>query len=232
MKSLKQHIAESKALHQNVNIQENFKFKINRDNDVYAHHPETVKELSKIIKKRFKELGYGTVEEPIDFNDIDVSNITSFVNISEKGLFEDMDFEYIDVSNWDVSNITDMGWMFYGCSNLKSVGDLSNWDVSNVTNTRDMFVKCSSLENLNLSNWDVSKIKDMSRMFYECESLKSVGDISKWDVSNVETMNRMFFGCKILTINDLDNWNIANVERTTFMFKNSGITNIPKWYEE
>ena len=213
-------------------VQENFKFKINRDKDVYAYHPETLKELSKIIKKRFNKQGFGTVEEPINFNDIDVSNITSFANISGKGLFEGMDFDYIDVSNWDVSNVTDMSWMFYNCSNLKSIGDISKWDVSNVTNTCDMFVNCSSLENLNLSNWNVSNIKNMSRMFYECCKLKSVGDLSKWDVSNVETMNRMFFGCKILTINDLNNWNITNVERMTLMFKNSGITNIPKWYKE
>ena len=46
----------------------------------------------------------------------------------------------------------------------------------------------------------------MVSMFYKCKQLKSIGYISDWDVSNVKYMNNMF--------------------------KESGITNIPKWYKE
>jgi surface protein len=38
-----------------------------------------------------------------------------------------------DISQWDVSNVTDMSFMFYR-SNF--TGDISKWDVSNVTNMR------------------------------------------------------------------------------------------------
>ena len=41
-----------------------------------------------------------------------------------------------DISNWDVSNVTDMSGMFLG---LKFNGDISNWDVSSVTNMEVMF---------------------------------------------------------------------------------------------
>ena len=38
----------------------------------------------------------------------------------------------IDISKWNVSNVTSMNSMFYKCKEFSS--DLSKWDVSNVTN--------------------------------------------------------------------------------------------------
>ena len=50
-----------------------------------------------------------------------------------------------DISNWDVSNVTDMALMFDGTSFNK---DISNWDVSNVTDmgwmfSKSDFIKCN-----------------------------------------------------------------------------------------
>ena len=50
------------------------------------------------------------------------------------------------VSQWDVSNVTHMANMFYGCQNFNC--DLSQWDVSNVTNMFYMFHGCKSLKNI------------------------------------------------------------------------------------
>ena len=44
-----------------------------------------------------------------------------------------------DISNWDVSNVTNMECMFAWS---KFNGDISNWDVSNVTNNVNMFDDC------------------------------------------------------------------------------------------
>ena len=60
---------------------------------------------------------------------------------------------------------------FFGCKNLKSVGDLSKWDVS--------------------------KVKNMSYMFHACMQLKSVGDLSNWNVSKVKNMFCMFMNSGI-----------------------------------
>ena len=49
-----------------------------------------------------------------------------------------------DISNWDVSNVTNMDFMFYNCIELDS--DISQWDVSNVTSNDDMFYKCGIRE--------------------------------------------------------------------------------------
>ena len=153
-------------------------------------------ELRKIIIDRYDKLGPGTKQNPIDFNDIDVSNLNSFCYNRVTGIFDRMLFKYIDISYWNVSNVTNMSYMFYGCEELKSVGDLSNWDVSNVTLMRTMFSYCSKLKSLgDISGWDVSNVNDMNSMFYSCESFNQ--DISGWDVSSVTYMNLMFDNCPI-----------------------------------
>ena len=190
-----------------INQQFDEKLVINKDyKDLYTCAPTSWEELRSIVEHRYYKFGPGTKDKPIDFNDVDVSNIDLFYD-KRTGLFYRTKFEYIDLSDWDVSNVKDMGAMFNICKQLKSVGDLSNWDVSNVEDMYHMFGGCPQLTSVgDLSNWNVSRVRDMSAMFFNCKQLKSIGDLSNWDVSNVERMN--------------------------FMFNNSGITNIPKWYKK
>ena len=82
----------------------------------------------------------------------------------------------------------------YPYAELKSI-DVSNWDVSNVTDMYCMFDSCLSLESIDVSNWDVRNVVYMSNMFEDCSSLESI-DVSKWDVSNVRNMSDMFKDCK------------------------------------
>ena len=154
----------------------------------------TFDELRNIIEYRYDKLGAGTKQNPINFNDIDVSNLDSFCNkgILHNGIFEETKFKYIDISGWNVSNVTDMSFMFMGCYYLNQ--DLSAWDVSNVNNMMGMFYECKSF-NQDLSGWNVSNVKDMALMFYKCESFNQ--DISAWDVSNGTDRLYMFDKCPI-----------------------------------
>ena len=171
---------------------------INKDYHDNTIVVKSVNELRKIIKDRYKKLGPGTEQKPIDFNDIDVSNIDSFYDKNAgkfgKGLFENIQFKYIDISDWDVSNVRTMNCMFAYCIELKSVGDISKWDVSSVTNMYCMFLNCKFF-NQDLSGWDVSSVTYMGYMFCGCESFNQ--DISKWDVSNVTDAINMFEKCPI-----------------------------------
>ena len=115
-----------------------------KDAQSYTCTPKTFEELRKIINDRYNQLGPGTKNNPIDFNDVDVSNIDSFYdNNINIGIFDSTKFEYIDISNWNVSNVEDISFMFYKCKQLKSVGDLSNWNVSNVKNVNCTFGGCT-----------------------------------------------------------------------------------------
>ena len=153
-------------------------------------------ELRKIIEQRYEEYGPGTKRNPIDFNDIDVSNIDSFRDKLDLGIFNDMNFKYIDVSDWDVSNVTDMSGMFFMCKELKSVGDISKWNVSKVTDMNSMFDECNELEFIgDISKWNVSNVTNMGHMFNSCNNFNQ--DISNWDVSKVMFKYRMFYNCAI-----------------------------------
>ena len=210
------------------------KLVINKDYHYDVIVPKSFNELRKIIEDRYDKLGPGTKDKPVDFNDVDVSNIDSFYdNDINIGIFENTKFEYIDISNWDVSRVENMRCMFQECTQLKSIGDLSNWDILKVNDMNHMFADCYHLKSVdNLSNWDVSNVKDMSFMFFNCYSLKSVGDLSNWNVSKVTYMSYMFYGCtRLKSVGDLSKWNVSNVKFMNNAFKESGITNIPKWYK-
>ena len=99
--------------------------------------------------------------------------------------------KYGDISNWDVSKVTNMSYMCLCDSSFN--GDISNWDVSKVTNMSYMFRYAYSF-NGDLSNWDVSNVTNMASMFWNAKSFN--GDLSKWDVSNVKYMMRMFYDAK------------------------------------
>ena len=154
MKTLNQYIQEKLIINKDY-----------RDNTIVV---KSFDELRKIIEQRYEEQGPGTEQNPIDFNDIDVSNLDSFYsNTYYRGLFEGTNFKYIDISSWDVSNVKSMRRMFYVCEELESIGDISNLNVSKVTDMSFMFAFCKKF-NQDLSKWDVSKVKYNSYMFDYC----------------------------------------------------------------
>ena len=197
----------------NQYIQE--KLIINKDyHDVNIVTPKSFDELRNIIEDRYKKLGPGTKLNPVDFNDIDVSNINSFCNKYNIGIFEYTRFKYIDISYWNVSNVNNMSYMFAYCEKLKSCGNLLKWNVSNVNNMSYMFYGCKSF-NQDISNWNVSNVTNMNGMFYYCKNFNQ--DISNWDVSNIIKMPYMFYGCEKFD-HDLSNWKVSGVKDMKYMF--------------
>lgn len=136
-----------------------------------------------------------------------------------------------------------MSAMFYHCTSLKSV-DVSDWDVGNVTNFFAMFKECFVLQSIKgLDNWNTTKATDMSSMFYNCTDLTSIAssnpgenpstnvtstsasenlgnlDFSNFRTANVQNFSYMFFACKALrSIKGLDNWNTTAATDMSYMF--------------
>ena len=61
--------------------------------------------------------------------------------------------------------------MFYDCINFNS--DISNWNVSNVKHMNFMFDGCSKF-NCNLNNWNIKNVRNMLFIFDNCKSLKFI----------------------------------------------------------
>ena len=129
------------------------------------------------------------------------------------------------IENLNTEEVTNMGYMFYGCSSLTSL-NVSNFDTQNVTDMSYMFSACSGLKSLNVSNFDTQNVKDMSNMFYSCEGLTSL-DVSKFNTQKVEYMHAMFSWCKGLHSLNLSKFDTQNVKDMSNMFYScEGLTSL------
>ena len=100
-----------------------------------------------------------------------------------------------DLNFIDTSEITDMSLLFSNCMHNF---DVSSWDVSNVTNMGYTFYKCNAFTGKGLENWNVSKVKNMNYMFYNCKNFNC--DLSDWDISNMTRWKNTFGGCYKMAI--------------------------------
>ena len=116
----------------------------------------------------------------------------------------------------NTSEVTNMSFMFAGCSSLTSL-DLSSFNTEKVTDMRGMFSDCSALTSLDLKNFNTSNVTDMGWMFSDCYGL-TVLDLSNFNTSNVTDMGVMFARCSALKSLDLKNFNTSNVMRMSNMF--------------
>lgn len=121
------------------------------------------------------------------------------------------------IENLNTTNVTDMGWMFNGCSALKTL-DLSYFDTKNVTNMFEMFSYCYDLTTLNLPRFNTQNVESMDDMFKSCVSLTTL-DLSSFNTQNVTKMENMFKNCRALTTLDLSSFNTQNVTSMGDMFE-------------
>lgn len=136
----------------------------------------------------------------------------------------------IDLSGWNLNNVTsmeslfqycsglasvtlpkvtskkiqNMQYMFNGCSALTSV-DLSGWNVENVRMMTNLFKGCFNLKEINLSGWVPKSLEEIYGMFSNCTSLESI-NLSGWNLENMKQIQYMFTGCTSLKTVDLSNW--------------------------
>ena len=97
-------------------------------------------------------------------------------------------FESLDLSNFNTSNVTNMKFMFNECYNLKEIKGVNNFKTNNVTDMKGMFQSCKELKDLDLSNFDTSNVTNMEYMFNECYQLKEIKGINNFKTDKVESM--------------------------------------------
>ena len=148
----------------------------------------------------------------LDLSGFDISQVTDMDSIFNGC----SSLTNLDLSGFDTSQVTKMNYMFQNCSSLVSL-DLSSFDTSQVTSMTDIFYGCSALEALDLSNFDVSKILSMDYMFKDCSSLKNL-DLSGFVTSKLVSTGNMFYGCSSLSDLDLSGFDTSKVTNMNSMF--------------
>ena len=116
-----------------------------------------------------------------------------------------------NVNSWDVSNVTNMGYMFI---NTPFNQDIGSWNVSGVTEMTCMFDNTPF--NQPIGGWNVSGVTGMSSMFRG--SLFNQ-DIGSWNVSGVTSMGEMFINTPFNQ--DIGSWNVSGVTFMSYMFTNT-----------
>lgn len=162
---------------------------------------------------QYKANGFKVVE-------IDFSGINSSPNVEDMTtMFENcQNLTYLDLSNFDTSDVKSMKAMFKGCVRLKYL-KIDTFNTRNVDDMGSMFKNCRSLQTLNLSNFDTSNVSCMDSMFAGCEKLEQL-DLSKFDVSNVRDMDNMFDGCKNLVSLNFQKCSIKQLKEYQSVFNN------------
>lgn len=125
---------------------------------------QTYQQLSVQLGLSFESLASGAAESfgiPSLETSIQ-SGINNVLNAVEYA-FESAESTYSGYFNkpigqWNVSNVTDMGYMFF---HSRFNQDITSWDVSNVISMKYMFGRTSDF-NQNLSSWNVSNVTDCS----------------------------------------------------------------------
>lgn len=116
------------------------------------------------------------------------------------------------------SSVTDLNGMFRGCASLTEL-DLSGSNAEKVKNMGSMFYGCVALSNLNLSGFKTGSLTDMRYLFSSCQSLESL-DLSGFNTENVTSMVSMFSQCSSLRSLDLSSFNTSKVIGMNLMFYN------------
>jgi len=203
-------VEEEKVIYNNFIYNKNYNIYFLKDNIYYPFIPSINKielQNEQNIKKQFL-----------------------LISIDDKIKLSNLDFlTYIDLSNFDSSDVTDMSYMFSNCSSLKEINLSNKFNTSKVINMESMFRGCKNLNSLDLSNFDTSNVTNMSHMFYDCSSLKEIKLTNKFNTSQVTNMKYMFSGCTNLSSLDLSNFDTSNVTNMSHMFGeySSLITNKP-----
>ena len=121
-------------------------------------------------------------------------------------------------------DVTDMSYMFAGCTNLNNVPGIQYFNTTNVTNMSHMFEGTNFTGwNLTLTNFNTHNVENMSAMFNNCRSLSTI-NLSMFTTDRVTDMSNLFMDCPLLQNIYIQNFNLSNVNSLADMCTNLAST--------
>jgi len=239
------------ATYESTSLNKEYSILYNYYNDCLNHITVLVIDGKQVLpshKVKFDTVGIHKI--CFNFNSSEINNL-SYMFYNSGTCYKTIKFN----ETFDSSNVTDIEYMFHGCSGLTSLDvsklntskvtnlrntfcgatykltelDLSEWKTSNVTNLWGCF-QVSRLTTLDLSNWDVSNVTDMYCMFYNSLTLTTI-NCENWNTSKVKDMSNMFYSCRNINL-QVSKWDVSNVTNMSSMFYDCYATtslDLSKW---
>ena len=159
--------------------------------------------------------GWGVQLTDKTSTDAVTSKACTYINnkpiVSMVYMFSDSQATTLDLSNFDTSNVTNIGGMFYRIQTPTL--DVSKFNTSNVTNMNSMF-DSSQVTTLDLSNFDTSKVTAMAYMFDSATNLKTIYVSNKFNTNNVNYSTYMFNNCTKLVGGSGTKYNSSYTDKT------------------
>ena len=144
-----------------------------------------------------------SLEDLSAINNWDISSVTYMSNL----FYNCTSLKTIDLSAWDLPNGVWAEALFYNCKSITSTDQIGvkNWDVSNITNMQYMFNN-SGLVEVNLPDWKFGNGYGIISLFSGCKNLKTA-NISNWDFTGTTGTGcwNLFYGCSNLEYVDISN---------------------------
>lgn len=123
----------------------------------------------------------------------------------------------------DLSQVTSMRMMFFGCPILNGPANIGSWNTSTVTDMYGLFAE-DEVFNQNISTWNTSNVTDMTGLFYNAKNFNQ--PIGSWNTLNVTSMYGMFEGAYVFD-QPIGNWDVSNVTSMLYMFAQAYVFNQP-----
>ena len=98
-----------------------------------------------------------------------------------------------NVESWDMSSVTKMNWMFFGCTYFNQ--PIGAWDTSNVYELSYMLYNCPAFDQ-NLSNWNVASVTNYSQFMGNAGMSTANYDalLIAWNAQSVSASETPHFG--------------------------------------
>ncbi|MBP5633409.1 BspA family leucine-rich repeat surface protein [Candidatus Saccharibacteria bacterium] len=174
------------------------------------------------VEYHYYGVGKNTAEGKV--NNLEYMDLTGFDTtgiVGARSPFEYTNIRRADISDWDLSNATDMGYFAYNAQ-LTEIIFPEEFDVQKVTNVAMAF-NGARIVNLDLSSWKTRDLRNASS-FINMKTVEEVKFSSDFSTANVTTMAGMFANSSKLTSLNLSMFDTANVQNMSGMF--NGVSNM------
>lgn len=112
--------------------------------------------------------------------------------------------EYMEISNFDITELNRLDCFFMGNERLRKL-KLTNFDTTNCKSMVQMFAYCTDLKEVNIDIFNTENVFYFQGMFSNCVSIETL-DLNTFNMKNARAIDDMFQYCYKLKILKINKW--------------------------